>query len=256
MIRLVLVGTGNVSIAIAKAVRKNSNIRLVGVIGKKNKLNADYPINASYTNDPNKLPDCDLILIAVQDQVIEDVSNQLPSHQAVVAHTSGASSVELLSAHKHRGVWYPIQTFSKKSHLNWENIPVCWEASTSKAQEILQKLATSIGVKTTVPLDQQKRTVLHLGAVLVNNFSNSLYESAYQLFAKHQLHFDLLKPLILETAHKIIEQTPAESQTGPARRGDKKTIEKHMSLIEDTALLELYKTFTNQLLTAHQHEEL
>lgn len=256
MIRLVLVGTGNVSIAIAKAVRKNSKIRLVGVIGKKNKLNADYPIKTSYTNDPTKLPYCDLILIAVQDQVIEDISNQLLSQQAVVAHTSGASSIDLLSAHEHRGVLYPIQTFSEKSRLDWKSIPFCWEASTSKAQQILQEFATSMGVKTIVPLDQQKRTVLHLGAVLVNNFSNSLYESAYQLFAKHQLDFELLKPLILETAHKITEQTPAESQTGPARRGDKKTIEKHMSQIEDTALLELYKTFTNQLLTTYNHEKL
>lgn len=256
MIRLVLVGTGNVSIAIAKEARNSNNIQLVHVIGRRKTLRTDFPIKTSYASEPSKLPNCDLILIAVQDQVIEDISNQLLSQQAVVAHTSGASSIDLLSAHEHRGVLYPIQTFSEKSRLDWKSIPVCWEASTSKAQQILQEFATSMGVKTIVPLDQQKRAVLHLGAVLVNNFSNSLYESTYQLFAKHQLDFELLKPLILETVHKITEQTPAESQTGPARRGDKKTIEKHMSLIEDTALLELYKTFTNQLLTTYNHEKL
>ena len=136
MIRLVLVGTGNVSKAIARAVQKNNKINLIHVIGRDNQLSTTYPVKVSYTTDPSKLPDCDLILLTVQDQMIKSASDKLVSHHAVVAHTSGASNIDILSAHKHRGVLYPIQTFSDKSRLEWKNIPICWEANTLKTQNI------------------------------------------------------------------------------------------------------------------------
>ena len=256
MIRLVLVGTGNVSKAIARAVQKTNKINLISVIGRNNQLSTAYPVKVPYATNPSKLPECDLILLTVQDQMIKSVSDKLVSNHAVVAHTSGASNIDLLSAHKHRGVLYPIQTFSDKSRLEWKNIPICWEANTLKTQKILKEVAQSLGVNKIVALDHQKRTVLHLGAVLANNFSNKLFDSAQQLLEQNQLDFELLKPLILETAYKITKQSPAESQTGPARRGDRLTIKKHMSIINNEALLEVYKTFTNQILNAYEHEKL
>jgi predicted short-subunit dehydrogenase-like oxidoreductase (DUF2520 family) len=256
MIRLVLVGTGNVSKAIAKAVLETKNIRLVHVIGRRKELSADFPTKVSYDTKLDDLPGCDLVLLTVQDHMIESVSSQLVSNKAVVAHTSGASDINLLSDHKNIGVMYPLQSFSEKSCLDWEKIPICWEARTPKARNTIREFAQSIGAKKIVSLDLNQRTLLHLGAVLVNNFSNSLYEQTYQLFKKHPLDFDLLKPLIQETSLKINEQTPEESQTGPARRGDRATIEKHLSLIEDTELHQLYKTFTNIILTKYNHEKL
>lgn len=256
MIRLVLVGTGNVSKAIAKAVVETKNIRLVHVIGRGKELSADFPMKVSYDTKLNDLPDCDFVLLTVQDHMIESVSRQLVPNKAVVAHTSGASDINMLSDHKNIGVMYPLQTFSEKSCLDWEKIPICWEAGTPKAEKLILDFAQSLGATNIVSLDLNQRTLLHLGAVLVNNFSNSLYEQTYHLFKKHPLDFDLLKPLIQETSLKINEQTPEESQTGPARRGDRVTIEKHLSMIEDTELHQLYKTFTNIILTKYNHEKL
>lgn len=256
MIKLVLVGTGNVSKAIAKAVLENDNIQLVRVIGRKNVLDTNYPNPPSYATNLKDLPECDLILITVQDQMIQEVSEMLVSNQAVVTHTSGASDTNLLATHKHRGVFYPLQTFSKNSQLDWKSIPVCWEAHTTKAEKMIQSFGELLGVSTMLSLDLQKRTVLHLTAVMVNNFGNSLFQLSHQLLQKNQLDFEILKPLILETAKKIKDQTPLESQTGPARRGDMDTIEKHISILEDKTLIKLYKTFTNQLLTTYNHEKL
>jgi predicted short-subunit dehydrogenase-like oxidoreductase (DUF2520 family) len=256
MIRLVLVGTGNDSKAIAKAVQETKNIQLVHVIGREIELKADYPINVSYDTKLDTLPVCDLVLLTVQDHMIEGVSSLLAPNQAVVAHTSGATDINILSDHKHAGVMYPLQTISEKSSLEWNKIPVCLEASTPKAKKTIHGFAHSLGAKNIVSLNLSQRTLLHVGAVIVNNFTNSLYEQTYQLFKKHQLDFNLLKPLIHETAIKINEQTPEESQTGPARRGDITTIEKHLSLIEDAELHQLYKTITNHILTKFNHEKL
>jgi len=256
MVRLVLVGTGNVSKAIAKAILETKKIELVRVIGRGKELSADFPMKVSYDTKLDDLPDCDLVLLTVQDHMIESVSSQLTANQAVVAHTSGASDINLLSDHKHIGLMYPIQTFSEKSSLEWNKIPICLEASTPKAQKTICEFTQSLGARNIVSLDLNQRTLLHVGAVIVNNFTNSLYEQTYQLFKQNQLDFNLLKPLIQETAQKIKEQTPLESQTGPARRGDIATIKKHLSHIEDAELHHLYKTFTNHILTKFNHEKL
>jgi hypothetical protein len=57
--------------------------------------------------------------------------------------------------------------------------------------------------------------------------------------------FDLLEPLIIETISKAIESGPENSQTGPAFRNDKNTIEKHLELLSFSPELQiLYKELT------------
>ena len=63
-------------------------------------------------------------------------------------------------------------------------------------------------------------------AVFVNNFANHLFHIGQSIIEKEQLDFDLLKPLMQETVNKIINNTPFDMQTGPARRDDQKTIKK------------------------------
>ena len=114
MIRIGLIGTGNVAIALAREIRNHQTLSLVQLIGRdQNKLPNDL-IDIPFSKQFNALPTCDVVLIAVSDQAIQQVSSQIYLTDAVVAHTSGASSVDLLSNHKHRGVFYPLQTFSKQ----------------------------------------------------------------------------------------------------------------------------------------------
>jgi predicted short-subunit dehydrogenase-like oxidoreductase (DUF2520 family) len=80
-------------------------------------------------------------------------------------------------------------------------------------------------------ITSKEREKLHVAAVFVNNFVNELYHISEDILKEQQLDFSLLAPLIKETAQKIAYLSPALAQTGPAIRGDKKTMQKHQELL-------------------------
>ncbi|MCH1471837.1 MAG: DUF2520 domain-containing protein [Flavobacteriaceae bacterium] len=247
MIRIGLVGTGNVAIALAREIRRHEAFTLVQLIGRdKNKIPKDL-IDIPFSDQFNALPTCDMILIAVSDHAIQEVSNQLPLTDAVVAHTSGASSMDLLSNHKHRGVFYPLQTFSKQQPLTWSEIPILWEGNNKLVDEKLESLSQLLS-PLAVQSDEKQRLSMHLAAVVVNNFTNHLYAEAHRFCKSKHVNFDLLVPLIEETTRKIKQLDPRESQTGPASRGDMQTVQRHKAVPMTEELSDIYSLFTSQLL--------
>ena len=247
MIRIGLVGTGNVAIALAREIRRHEAFTLVQLIGRdKNKIPKDL-IDIPFSDQFNALPTCDMILIAVSDHAIQEVSNQLPLTDAVVAHTSGASSMDLLSNHKHRGVFYPLQTFSKQQPLTWSEIPILWEGNKKLVDEKLETLSQLLS-PLAVQSDEKQRLSMHLAAVVVNNFTNHLYAEAHRFCKSKHVNFDLLVPLIEETTRKIKQLDPRESQTGPASRGDMQTVQRHKAVPMTEELSDIYSLFTSQLL--------
>ena len=247
MIRIGLVGTGNVAIALAGEIRRHEAFTLVQLIGRdKNKIPKDL-IDIPFSDQFNALPTCDMILIAVSDHAIQEVSNQLPLTDAVVAHTSGASSMDLLSNHKHRGVFYPLQTFSKQQPLTWSEIPILWEGNNKLVDEKLESLSQLLS-PLAVQSDEKQRLSMHLAAVVVNNFTNHLYAEAHRFCKSKHVNFDLLVPLIEETTRKIKQLDPRESQTGPASRGDMQTVQRHKAVPMTEELSDIYSLFTSQLL--------
>ena len=247
MIRIGLIGTGNVTIALAREIRKHESLTLVKLIGRdQNKLPKDL-ISVPFSNQFNALPSCDVVLIAVSDHAIQEVSNQLPLTNAVVAHTSGASSMDLLRNHKCRGVFYPLQTFSKQQQLNWSEIPILWEGNNKLVDEKLETLSQLLS-PLAVQSDEKQRLSMHLAAVVVNNFTNHLYAEAHRFCKSKHVNFDLLIPLIEETTRKIKQLDPRESQTGPAARGDTQTIQRHKAIPMAEELSDIYSLFTSQLL--------
>jgi predicted short-subunit dehydrogenase-like oxidoreductase (DUF2520 family) len=247
MIRIGLIGTGNVATALARVIRKHKLLTLVKLVGRdQNKLPKDL-ISVPFSNQFNALPSCDMILIAVSDHSIQEVSNQLPLTDAVVAHTSGASSMDLLSNHKHRGVFYPLQTFSKQQPLTWSEIPILWEGNKKLVDEKLETLSQLLS-PLAVQSDEKQRLSMHLAAVVVNNFTNHLYAEAHRFCKSKHVNFDLLVPLIEETTRKIKQLDPRKNQTGPALRGDMQTIQRHKTVPMTEELSDIYSLFTSQLL--------
>jgi predicted short-subunit dehydrogenase-like oxidoreductase (DUF2520 family) len=248
MIRIGVIGTGNVATALAKEICSQKALTLVQILGRhQNKLPKGL-IDVPFSNQFNALPTCDVVLIAVSDHSIQEVSNQLPLTDAIVAHTSGASSMDLLSNHKHHGVVYPLQTFSKEQQqLNWSEIPILWEGNNKQVNEKLETLSKLLSPLAT-QIDEKQRLSMHLAAVVVNNFTNHLYAEAYRFCKSKHVNFELLVPLIEETTRKIKQLDPRESQTGPAARGDTQTIQRHMAIPMTEELSDIYSLFTSQLL--------
>lgn len=87
-----------------------------------------------------------------------------------------------------------------------------------------------------------------LGAVFANNFCQHLYGIAGQILEQEGLDFSLLRPLIFETAHKVMLMTPENAQTGPARRGDESILGMHKAMLKDNRkLLNLYTQLSDSI---------
>ena len=183
------------------------------------------------TDDLNSLLEADLYIIAVSDAVIAEIAAQLPFKNRLVVHTAGSVSLNALDDNNRKGVFYPLQTFSKNKEVDFRTIPICLESENATDYQLLDKVAKSISEKI-FAINSEQRQALHVAAVFVNNFTNHLLVVAEDILKRNNLKFDFLKPLIMETILKIVEQSPSEVQTGPAVRGDVRTINAHLAMLE------------------------
>lgn len=246
MTKVVLLGFGNVNSHLIKAFHKSKNASVVQVFNRSSIVLDSAYRHIPVTNKIEDILDADVYIIGISDDAIASFSKSLQFKNKLVVHTSGGVSMDLLANKNRRGVFYPLQTFSKQKQVDFSNIPICIEAENPNDLKFLQSLGETIS-ETVEEIPSEKRAKLHLAAVFVNNFVNYLYIIGEDILSKENISFNLLKPLIKETAAKIEDLNPEAAQTGPAKRNDTKTIEKHLSLIENDSHKEVYKMITEQL---------
>ena len=227
MISVLLVGKGNVATHLLEAFFNAKNIAVTQISSRK-------LIN---------IPKADVTIIAVSDDAIAEVSSKITN--SFVVHTSGGCAISELKNNTSKGVFYMLQTFSKGKEINFNEVPFCLEATNKKDQQLLNTIATSIG-KNIYEINSEQRRALHVSAVFVNNFTNHLYKLGNDICTKHNVPFQILQPLIIETASKIETLSPKDAQTGPAIRNDKKTIKNHLDLL-NTEQQKIYKTITKSI---------
>lgn len=250
MLKIVILGTGNLAKHLYSAFSKPNHVKIVQVVGRNREALGLFSAHVSTSNDFNAIVDADLYLIAVKDDAITEVSGHLLDKEGLVAHTSGAIGLNAIQP-KNKGVFYPLQTFTKGKTVDFRSIPICIEAQQKKSLETLKKLAGSIS-KNVHHIDSEQRKKLHLAAVFVNNFTNYLYGVGEELCLEEGLSFDLLKPLIMETAEKVQNISPKDAQTGPARRNDVKSMESHLELLNKKEHITLYKLLSQAIKRAHE----
>jgi len=247
---IVLIGAGNVATHLAYAF-ENAGLQILQVYSRTvdsaktlaENLYTDFTTNI---NDLN--PDADLYVISLRDDAVSLIADTLNLKDKLVVHTSGSlsmMSIETIS--KNIGVFYPLQTFSKVRKVTFSDIPVCIEANTEKNENLLLGLANSISNNVKL-INSEEREVLHLAAVFACNFPNFMYSASENILINNKLDFNLLRPLILETALKIQKMNPVDAQTGPAKRGDQKIMNQHLEMLKNYPGLEtLYKMISAQI---------
>lgn len=249
-IKVSIIGSGNVATHLSKAL-KNSGATLLHIWSQnfKNAQALAATVSATAVDTISQIADdgSDLVIIAVKDDAITEVASALVNRKGLVAHTSGSASLADLSQLQNYGVFYPLQTFSKYKELNFSEVPICLEANNDANLQLLKNVATALSKKVyEVATDQRK--ILHLAAVFACNFPNYLYGVAQQLLAQHQLSFDIVRPLIAETAHKVQTALPTEVQTGPAVRNDEQTMAKHEKLLQENPdWVNIYQLLSEQI---------
>jgi predicted short-subunit dehydrogenase-like oxidoreductase (DUF2520 family) len=246
MIQISIIGSGNVAQHLIKAFTKCKGIEIVQVFSRKKDSLAHLIDAEKITSHFSDLKEADLYVISVTDNAISEVAEQLPFQNRLVVHTSGTTSIAALNSKNRRGVFYPLQTFSKDKAVDFSVIPVCLEAENKQDHTILETVAKSIS-NAVFSISSEQRKAIHISAVFVNNFTNHLYQIGLQICEEHQVPFEILKPLIQETAEKIQTLTPIDAQTGPAKRHDSETIDAHLNYLTDENQKNIYKILTQSI---------
>jgi predicted short-subunit dehydrogenase-like oxidoreductase (DUF2520 family) len=256
MISVTILGAGNVASHLFKAFQKTEEVSVTQWYNRHLKALNPYKKEVEIIDDLSLLKEADVYILAVSDDAIKEISSKLPFEDRLVVHTSGCVNVYDIDKKHRRGVFYPIQTFSKDAPMDFANVPICIEAIKSADYHTLKALAIHLG-SPTKRVNSDQRRVLHLAAVFVNNFTNQLYRIAHEITESEGADFDILKPLILETANKVQELSPYNAQTGPAKRNDKKTLRKHLKLLNKNPHHKaIYELLTDSIQITHGRQKL
>jgi len=246
MIKITLIGSGNVAQHLIKAFTASEAVEIVQVFSRKKEALAQLLDFNKIVSDFTELTPSDLYIIAVSDNAVAEVASLLPFHNQLVVHTSGAASLDTLDPKNRKGVFYPLQTFSKAKEVDFSTVPMCLEAENTFDFRILEAAAKSIS-NAVYPINTNQRKALHAAAVFVNNFTNHLYQLGHEICEEHQVPFEILKPLIQETAEKIKALDPIDAQTGPAKRNDSTTIQTHLDFLTNENQKNIYKILTQSI---------
>lgn len=252
--KIVCIGSGNVATHFANAFKAGA-AELVQVWSKNKEHAAELAVSlgAAPISDLKEIDlKADLYLIAVKDDAIPEVVTALAGVEGMVVHTSGATDIGVFrESGMNFGVLYPLQTFSKQKNLDFKQVPLCIEAKDQETLDTLKSIAQMLS-PLVYEVNSEKRRILHLAAVFACNFVNHLYALSKEILQKNDLDFEILRPLIMETAVKVQDAFPADVQTGPAIRNDEQTIIKHKELLKDMPQLEdIYETLSKSIKKTH-----
>jgi predicted short-subunit dehydrogenase-like oxidoreductase (DUF2520 family) len=246
MIKVSIIGSGNVAQHLITAFNAAKGIEVIQVFCRNPLLAINNLAPKKIITSLSELIEADVYILAVSDDAISEVSQQLPFENRFIVHTSGAASLDLLYKKNRGGVFYPLQTFTRGKAVNFETIPICLESFHSDDFSILEKIANSIS-NHVYTINSEQRKALHVAAVFVNNFTNHLYHLGEEICVANSIPFDILKPLIIETAQKIQQLSPTEAQTGPAKRKDFTTLNTHESFLTDENQKKIYQILTQSI---------
>lgn len=256
--RVVIIGSGNVAESLAIAIgsaEKSSTLRLTQIFGRNElrvKEIAELSGCEKTASNPEDLATAELYILAVSDSAIKELASTLPfANGSVVAHTAGSVPLDALPKNERlmRAVLYPMQTFSKGRRVNFSEVPLFVEADDSDGLTIIRYVAKSLS-NNVIKISSERRAMLHLGAIFTSNFVNAMLAASYEVISKHDLPLTLYDSLIRETLNKTLSSGihPMKMQTGPAVRGDRATIERHIELMgEEPEMTEMYKTISTYI---------
>ena len=205
-----------------------------------------------------------LVIIAVSDDAIESVVREMAAeyrtagNRPAVVHTSGATDLSALRPLEETGckcgVMYPLMTLNRNKNVDFKDVPLLLESTSEELRSLLDSIASDLRSEHYF-YSSEERLKMHVAAVFTTNFVNYLLGLAFPIV---QHDHPLLIPSTIEAVRNAFLHTPASTLTGPARRGDMATIQKHLDLLEKmgmTEQAEMYRLFTDKILKKYHHDK-
>jgi predicted short-subunit dehydrogenase-like oxidoreductase (DUF2520 family) len=253
--KVVLIGAGNVAYHLGSLIQRNGH-EIVQLYNRSKASGSKLALlfKCDFTNSIGSINSAaDLYIVALKDDVIKNFCSKISFTPKLIVHTSGTCNIGVFPEKFNCGVLYPVQTFSKSIPAP-AKIPFCIEARNKRSLADLRKFANDLSDTVHVK-SSAEREKIHLAAVIVNNFTNHLFALSDQYLSKEQESFDILHPLIVETALKVQKASPEKIQTGPARRNDTAVIKEHKRLLKNhPGLKKIYNILTKSILNTYSKE--
>lgn len=250
--KVVLIGAGNVATHLGTALQK-AGYSMLQVYSRTEESAAALAsrLGVPFVTSLEEVScDADMYMVALKDTALQTLVPQIVKgrEDALFVHTAGSMPMLLWEGYARRyGVFYPMQTFSKQREVDWQQVPVFVEASCTESLEILKALAVKCTPKV-YEASSEQRKYLHIAAVFACNFSNHMYALCDRLLSRQGIPFEVMLPLIDETARKVHELRPQEAQTGPAIRYDENVINRHLEMLEnEPGVQELYEKISKSI---------
>lgn len=252
---VVFIGAGNLAMNLAKALYYKG-FRIVQVYSRteESARTLAQAVEAAYTTDlASVAADAQLYIVALKDAAFVRMLPEVVAgrENALWVHTAGSIPMNVWAGRVERyGVFYPMQTFSRQRMADFRQIPVFVESNSAEDARFLKDIASALSGKVYEATSEQRKS-LHLAAVFACNFTNHMYTLAAGLLEKYGLPFEVMLPLIDETARKVHELEPRLAQTGPAVRYDENVIGEHLQMLAgEPQMQELYKLISESI---HRH---
>ena len=252
---IVFIGAGNLATQLSKALQ-SKGFKILQVYSRSEEsasLLADI-LSTKYTTSIKEIDkSADLYFVALKDSIMAQILSQTDFNNKMLVHCSGSMPLSILESYSENvGVLYPLQTFSKSRFVDFNEIPVFVESNLPSNETLLKSIAEKISDNVLV-MNSEQRKILHVSAVFACNFVNYFYTVASEILKSNDISFDVLKPLILETASKVQQLDPENAQTGPAVRFDKNIIDIHLKELENFPdYHELYKSISKRIFDHHK----
>ncbi len=254
-LKAIIIGSGNVATHIALQLCESTKIEQIYSRSLKNAKTLADRIGAEAIDDLNRLADdADIYIISVKDDAIPEIAAAVRPNNALWVHTSGSVSMDALSLISPRfGVIYPMQTFSKEIPVDMEKVPVFIESGDEESLGKIRLFAERISpnVKKASGEDRKK---LHIAAVFACNFTNYLWGFSVDILKSIGQDLSVMEPLIKATLEKALTVSPYEGQTGPARRNDLITIQKHLDELTGEAK-DIYSLLSQNIIKKYYNEQ-
>lgn len=249
---VVFIGAGNLATNLAKALYYKG-FRIVQVYSRteESARTLAQAVEAAYTTDLSSVAaDARLYIVSLKDAAFVQLLPEIVAgkENALWVHTAGSIPMDVWAGKVNRyGVFYPMQTFSKQRTVDFRQIPVFVESNSAEDTRTLKDIASVLS-ENVYEADSEQRKSLHLAAVFTCNFTNHMYALAAGLLKKYGLPFEVMLPLIDETARKVHELEPRLAQTGPAVRYDENVIGEHLQMLSDEPdMQELYRLISESI---------
>lgn len=242
MLTITVLGGGKLAQQLTKAFVDSPTVDRIQLYNRRLSVISHWEPHAQITDQISALTETEVYFVVVSDQSVKEVARQISHLSGLVVHCSGSLDMLALSPNKRTGVLYPVQSFSNGRSLDFHQIPFCMEVADQRDQQLLEKIAKVLSTQTHW-LNSSQRKSVHLAAVFVNNFVNYMYLMGEEICREQEIPFEILHPLILETAQKITTLSPSEAQTGPAIRKDTVTLDIHKRMLPPSKK-EIYRLLT------------